>query len=268
MKAEEQLKQSMQEMHLSTEAKNRILANVLSAPAEPEKQKKPFYCSKVFTRLAGAAAAVILVMCAVLAVSIMSGGKKEKSDASAPYERGEDKSTEPQEYIPAFSVAFSVNGKETEAASTANPVYSVDNPTDMKNETPDDRDKKSNSFIGWSFNADSPGCYELSKSNSTCLYSVWNKGETKEISFSTLLSLAGVLQKEMEADYPEGRCYILSVSETSGVYTVKLRFTETSEETESVYFLSENEIPAEGKDCTAVVLKDPETGQFKVESIK
>ena len=57
MKAEEQLKQSMQEMHLSTEAKNRILATVVSAPAAPEQRKKPFYCSRVFTRIAGAAAA-------------------------------------------------------------------------------------------------------------------------------------------------------------------------------------------------------------------
>lgn len=270
MKAEEQLKQSMQELHLSTEAKNRILATVVSAPAAPEKRKKPFYCSKVFTRIAGAAAAVIVVVCVLTAVSRMTGVTKGKDEsaASAPYEqegmRGESQTAE---IMPSYTIAFSVNVKANPAVESN--VYSPGDPVDSKTDVTDNTEKKHYRLFGWATEKDYYLSYQREESPGTSYYAVQKEesGNNSDISFATQISLAFALQKKMDEDYPAGTCYILSVSEALGVYTVKFRYTETVE-TAGVYIYSESDIPATGRNFTAVVSKDPVTAGLKVDSIK
>ncbi|MBO4696246.1 MAG: hypothetical protein J5643_03060 [Lachnospiraceae bacterium] len=257
MRAEEQLKQSMQQMHLSTEAKNRILSDVLEKASEPKAAKRPFYCSAVFKSLSASAAVILAVILIVSGAAVFKDGllSKTKSESDfdqAPIQQLSEESEQVAYVIP-------IRGEKSKGIIDFSPV--TDNPNDTtiaanlgpgeKTETA----KRSDGSEMYSFRIqDYPGLV-LSKDA--------NSESNSSDSAVSLMKLYGTLEEYLSGDYPSGKCYILSVSRSGLTYRVEIRLTE--EPGLNIRTTVDlKDVPQEGTDYVVTLERDENEVSFRV----
>lgn len=257
MRAEEQLKQSMQQMHLSTEAKNRILSDVLDKASKPKAKKRPFYCSAVFKSLS-AAAAVILVLILIIKVSSvmkdeglgMKGRKAE--DAAETLPMTTDTSEQAVYVMP-------LKKKNTEDAvnSSRDPDVSLFIP-DPGVIASLSHDKK----------GDKAELNSEDKSAQSYYYKVKEPldGEGKEDSEITLLYICAALEEYLSARFAPGKCYILSVTRTNDCYEAEVRIVEDEGEVVRS-FVGLDEVPENGTDFIVTLWREEGKYTFQVSDI-
>lgn len=264
MKAEEQLKQSMQDMHLSTEAKNRILANVLTKTAGETQRKRPFYCSPVFLRIAGACSAIAVVLAVVLAVSL-SGGARMK-DAAAPRESvaSEQAASAPeQDMVYAFPVLDFSDAVILEPGDKSQENYSYDGEKDDKVNAAPQTIPNGAVITGWASNTPEKKRDTLTPgSENANLYSVFKYLQSKDVFDSKDIALYGIIRD----NFSSGTVYVISEEERDGRHVWVILVTE--EKTVSSRYVPRNDVPTEGQRYIIVAKEDPETEEITVETVE
>lgn len=259
MKAEEQLKQSMQDMNLSVEAKNRILSNVLAETADTKPEKRPFYCSPVFRRVAGACAAVIVVLGIVFAVTVMRNGGLSEKDSSAP--KGTSENVLAMDAQSADSVyVFSISPQDRiEYDGTPDITYNSPDIKAPNSELAAPNGKTDNKIIGWSVSPEE-GPKEGENANSTTAYNVWRKGRevTEDQYFQKLLTLAA-LERELKEKLSGKTVYVLSFEKNGDRYDATILVT--GEEAVQYGYVGMEDVPSSGTRYH-VVLRRNETSQM------
>ena len=261
MKAEEQLKQSMQDMHLSVEAKNRILSNVLAETADTKPKKRPFYCSPVFRRVAGACAAVIVVLGIVFAVTVMRNGGLSEKDSSAPKGTSENMLAVDAQNTDSVYV-FSISPQDwIEYDGTPDITYNSPDIKDSNSELAAPNGKSDYKIIGWSVSPeDRPR--EGENANNTTAYSVWLKEkedrDSEDQYFQKLLTLAA-LERELKEKLSGKTVYVLSFEKNGDRYDATILVT--GEEAVQYGYVGMEDVPSSGTRYH-VVLRKNETSQM------
>ena len=259
MKAEEQLKQSMQDMNLSVEAKNRILSNVLAETADTKPEKRPFYCSPVFRRVAGACAAVIVVLGIVFAVTVMRNGGLSEKDSSAPKGTSENVLSMDAQSTDSVYV-FSISPQDRiEYDGTPDITYNSPDIKAPNSELAAPNGKTDNKIIGWSVSPEE-GPKEGENANSTTAYNVWRKERevTEDQYFQKLLTLAA-LERELKEKLSGKTVYVLSFEKNGDRYDATILVT--GEEAVQYGYVGMEDVPSSGTRYH-VVLRRNETSQM------